>query len=474
RIEDTDLNRSTLEFEKNIVDNLKWLGIEWSEGPDVDGKYGPYRQTERKEIYAKYLKKLLEGKKAYYCFCTEEESEAQKQYHMSMGESPKYSGKCAGLSENETDKMIKEGKPCVIRFRMPAKKVVFEDMIRGKIEFDTGLMGDVVIAKDNNSPLYNLAVTVDDYEMEISHVIRGEEHISNTPKQIMLQEALGFKTPKYAHLPLILGPDKSKMSKRHGSVAVSDYRKLGYLPESMINFMAFLGWNPGDEREIYSMASLQKEFSLDKVQKGGAIFNIKRLEFLNGFYIRQKSSQRLTELCLPYLIEKGLIEKVGDLKILEKTEKLEIFNKENQDFIIKETGEGMPSESLIRIISLYQERLKKMSEIVEFTDFFFKKNLEIEKSMLVWKNMEEKEIKKSLETSEKTLSKIKEADWKMENIEIALLKEAEKLENRGNLLWPLRVALTGKEASAGPFEVAELLGREKTLNRIKEAEKLLK
>lgn len=301
RIEDTDKERSKPEYEKDIIDSLKWLGIEWDE---------LYRQSERREIYAKYLKKLLDEDLAYHCFCSEEELEAQRDYFLSIGRPPIYNGKCKNLPKEIVKKYLAEKKSSIIRFKVPAKKVEFEDLIRGKIEFDASLIGDFSIAKDLNNPLYNFACVIDDFEMRISHVIRGEDHLSNTPKQILIQEALGFPRPEYAHLPLILGPDRTKLSKRHGAVAISEYKKDGYLPETLINFMAFLGWNPGTEREIYSMASLIKEFSLERIQKGGAIFNIKRLDFLNSFYIRQRSLEKLTELCLPYLIEAGLIEKI--------------------------------------------------------------------------------------------------------------------------------------------------------------------
>jgi nondiscriminating glutamyl-tRNA synthetase len=464
RIEDTDKERSKPEYEKDIMDSLRWLGIEWDEGPDVGGNYGPYRQSERKEIYKKYLEKLLAEDKAYYCFCSEEELESQRQYQLSIGEAPKYSGKCRNLSKELSQKYLKEGEKAVIRFKNEGKKVEFEDLIRGKIEFNTSLIGDFVIAKDPNSPLYNFACVVDDFEMKISHVIRGEDHISNTPKQILIQEALNFPQPKYAHIPLILGPDRSKLSKRHGAVAISDYRRQGYLPEALINFMALLGWNPGTERELYSMASLIKEFSLEKVQKGSAIFNIKRLDFLNGFYIRQKSVDKLTQLCLPYLIENKMIQPIDQ----------DFFQK----YKIFETGEEIDLNSLQKIVSIYQKRLKKLSEITQLVDYFFKEKIEVNKELLRWKKMTDKELKKSLDRSEKILSKIKNEDWTKENLEKILIKEAEKFAidlnkggDRGYLLWPLRVALSGKEASASPFEIADILGKEKVLKRIKEAKK---
>ena len=272
RMEDTDIERSKKEWEEDIIEGLKWLGLMWDEGPLPDGEgyignYGPYRQSERQEIYKKYIQKLLDEGKAYYCFCSPEELEAKRQYFMSIGQPPRYNGKCRNLSEKEVKEYLEAKKPYVIRFKNPNKKVVFDDLIHGKIESDSSEFGDIVIAKDQTTPLYNLAAVIDDFEMKITHVIRGEDHIPNTPKQILLYEALELKPPKFAHLPLILGPDRSKLSKRHGAVALREYRKEGFLPEALINFMAFLGWNPGKEREIYSLNSLIKEFSLARCQK---------------------------------------------------------------------------------------------------------------------------------------------------------------------------------------------------------------
>jgi len=435
RIEDTDLERSKPEYEKDILDSLEWLGIKWDEGP--------FHQKERLDIYAKFLGKLLEEDKAYYCFCSEEELETQRQYQMSQGLAPRYTGKCANLDKETVKKYLAEGKPSVIRFRIIPRKLHFDDLIRGKVEFDTELIGDIVIAKDLNTPLYNFAVVIDDFEMKISHVIRGEEHLSNTPKQILLQEALGIPQTKYAHIPMILAPDRTKLSKRYGATGVGEYKKEGYLPETIINFMAFLGWNPGDEREIYSLASLVKEFSLEKVQKGGAVFNVKRLDFLNGFYIRQKSPERLSDLCLPYLKGAGLID-------------------DNYD-----------TEKIKKIVVIYQERLKKLSEIAELTDFFFKNKIDYDKALLKWRDMQDKDIKKSLENLEKILSRIKPEDWSKQNLENVLLLEAKKTGDRGSILWPMRTALTGKQASAGPFDIADILGKEETIKRIKEAIKKL-
>lgn len=429
RIEDTDLERSKKEYEKDIIDGLKWLGILWDEGP--------IRQSDRTENYTKYLKKLLDEDKAYYCFCSEEELEAVRQDQMARGEAAVYNGKCRNLSKDEVEKRLAKKEPAIIRFKTPQQKVIFHDLVRDKVEFDSSLIGDFSIAKDLKTPLYNFAVVIDDYDMQISHVIRGEDHIPNTPKQILLQEALGFPQPKYVHLPLILGPDKSKLSKRHAATSVNLYRQEGYLSEAMINFMAFLGWNPGTEREIYSLDSLAKEFTLEKVQKGGAIFNIKRLDYLNGFYIRQKSVEKLTELCLPYLPK-------------------------------------APKEYLEKIVGLHQERLKKLSEITELTDFFFTDKLSYQKELLSWKDTDEKETYFSIDKSEKILSEINENKWTRENLDKILMASAEATGDRGLVLWPLRVALTGKKASAGPIDIAYVLGKEKTLKRLKEAKELLK
>jgi nondiscriminating glutamyl-tRNA synthetase len=461
RIEDTDVERSDLKWVQEIIEELKWLGLDWSEGPDIGGEYGPYIQSQRLDIYEKYLKKLLEEKKAYYCFCLEEELEAKRQEQMSRGVAPKYDGKCRNLSQKEVKKYLKEGKRTVIRFKVPEKKVKFTDLIRGNLEFDSGLLGDVVIAKNLRTPLYHFAVVVDDFEMKISHVIRGEEHLPNTPRQILLQEALGFPAPIYGHLPLLLNPDRSKLSKRYGDVSLRYYHEQGYLPEALVNFMAFLGWNPGGEREIFSLNALAKEFSLEKVQKPGAIFNLKRLDFLNGFYIRQKSTDKLTELCLPYLISAKLIAKSP------------------AGYTILETGEEIPTATLEKIVESYKTRLKKLSEIVELTDFFFKDNLAYKKELLKWDEMQDSDVKESLLASEKTLSG--EEKWDCKNLEEVLIIEAEKFNlkkgypprNKGFLLWPLRVALSGKEASTSPFEIAEILGKEKTLKRIKEAISIL-
>ncbi len=476
RIEDTDLERSKPQWEEDIIENLRWLGVDWDEGPNPEnpkeylGDFGPYRQSERKKTYEEYIKKLIDQGSAYYCFCTPEELEAKKNYFMSIGKAPQYDGKCRELSGSEVKKNISLGKPSAIRFKTPKKKIVFDDLIHKKIEVDSSLLGDMVIAKNTSLPLYNLAAVIDDYAMQITHVIRGEDHISNTPKQILLYEALGIEPPRFGHLPLILGQDRSKLSKRHGAVSLKEYKKEGYLPEALVNFMVFLGWNPDTDREIFSMPSLIKEFSLEKCQKSAAVFNQNKLLWINGFYVRQKNIKKLTELCLPYLMEANLIQPV-----LESQKYPPVFGGETirQKFLISESQETVDIDYIEQIISFYQERLKVLSEISELTDFFFKKNVIIQKDMLKWKTADDKTALDALKSAENILSDIK--DWTQEKIKDRLLIEAQnfKTGDRGYFLWPLRVALTGKKASAGPFEIAAMLGKEKTIARIKEAQKML-
>lgn len=464
RIEDTDIERSEQKWTDEIIEQMKWLQIQWDEGPDIDGEFGPYKQSQRLDIYEKYLKQLLEEKKAYYCFCTEKELEDKRQEQMSRGVAPKYDGKCANLSPEVVKKNMAEGKSCVIRFRIEDKKIKFNDLIRGQVEFNAGLLGDVVIAKDIKTPLYHFAVVVDDFLMQISHVIRGEEHLPNTPRQILLQQALGFYQPEYAHLPLMLNPDRSKLSKRQGDVAVADYHNQGYLPEALVNFMVLLGWNPGTEKEVFTLAQLVKEFSIEKVQKAGAVFNIQRLDYLNGLYIREKPIEKLTELCEPYLKEAGLLI----------------------------AGQTSPN-TLQKIVEISRTRMKKLSDIASLADFFFGDKLTYDKDLLQWPRPQsgrgssiesgnkvgDEATKESLEFSEKILSEIKK--WEIKELEEQMFAASERFnaeknypeKNKGYLLWPLRVALSGKSMSPSPFEIADILGKEKTLKRIQDAIKIL-
>jgi len=446
RIEDTDKERSKKEYEDNILEGLRFLGIEWDEGPDINGPFGPYRQSQRLEIYEKYLNQLLKEKKAYYCFCSPEEIEAQKEEMIARGVPPKYSGKCRDLPESIVETYLKEGKQAAIRIKMPSKVIKFEDIIRGEVEFDLSLIGDIVIAKSLKEPLYNFAVVIDDYLMKITHVIRGEDHISNTPKQIAIQELLGLPRPNYAHLPMILGPDRSKLSKRHGAMALTDYRKMGYLPDAIVNFLAFLGWHPVGNEEILSLEELIDKFDLKRVQKGGAIFNIKRLDWFNAQYLKKIPFEELMDRVVDY--------------IKNFSSAPEILKKYNLDYIKK-------------VVEIELPRMNKLSDLIDLSDFFFKKKIEYPKELLKWKDMTDAELTKSLQDSLNILEKIKESEFNRVNLQIKFYnfidEDLNYKGNRGKLLWPLRVALSGKKASPGPFEIAEILGKKASIERLKQA-----
>ncbi len=454
RIEDTDKKRSQKKWEDDIRDGLQWLGLQWQEGPAIGGPHGPYRQSEKKEVYTRYLKKLLKEGKAYYCFCKEEDLEAEREEQIKTGKPVHYPGHCRNLSKKEIKEKRKENPNPVIRFKTPTnQEVVFEDEVRGEVKFNTKELDDFVIAKSLNEPLYNFAVVIDDYEMKITHVIRGEDHLSNTPKQILIREALGLPALRFGHLPLVLGESGGKLSKREAITSVTEYRKKGYLPEALVNFSALLGWHPKDDEEVFSLKELEEKFSLDRVKKGGAVFDYQKLNWMNGIYIREKTVSNLTNLCIPYLIKAGYIEPSDD-KYKEV-----------------ESGEEVSRDYLESIISIYQDRLKYLEEIKNLTAFIFE-DINYDKELLVWKNQDDKELLKMLKKSYKDLKGIKE--WTQEKITDTVLKEANKLNDRGKILWPLRVALTGKKNSAGPFEVAYLLGQKKALSRIKKARQKIK
>ena len=422
RIEDTDKKRSLPEYEKDLIDGLKWLGLEWDEKP--------YKQSERTKIYEKYLKKLLDEDKAYYCFCSKEELEKDRQAMMAQGLAPKYSGRCRHLLKEKVVQKLKNKEQSVIRFKIPLTEVEFHDLIRGKIVFNSELIGDTVIAKSINSPVFIFAGVVDDYEMKITHIIRGEDHISNTPKQILIQMALGFETPKYAHLPLILAPDKRKLSKRYTETSLNDFRKNGYLPEALINFMALLGWHPKEDREVLTIEELIKEFDIRRVQKGGAIFNLEKLEWLNAQHI--------------------------------KNLKTEILAKEIKKFIPESWPEK--EEIFIKAVETEKNRMKRLTDFRELADFFFDFP-DYETEILFWRDLDKEKTKSNLKIIYDELEKIFKVDFNKNKLENAIMPLTE-VWGRGELLWPLRVSLSGKRASPGPFEIMDVLGKEETLKRI--------
>ena len=441
RIEDTDMERSKSEYEKEIIENLKLLGTFWDEGP--------YRQSERLHIYAKYIKNFLDSGLAFYCFHSKEFLDKEYEEQIATKKNPAHYCEFRKLPTEDAENRLRHEKG-IIRFKTPPDlEIAFLDLIRGEIRFNSDTLGgDFSLAKalspDSFLPLYNLAAVIDDFLMNISHVIRGEDHISNTPKQILIQQALGFPSPKYAHLPLILGPDKSKLSGRHGAMSVDEYIDDGYLPEAIVNFLALLGWNPGTEKEVFTIKELIKEFDISKVQKGGAIFNIIKLDWLNGYYIRQMPVDELTKKIIPFLLRDNLI------------------------------GSGYDFQYIKKVVSLEQPRLKKLSEIGERGSYFFR-NPDYQPELLVWRDMLFKDIAISLRISFDALSLVSESDFNRENLEKILVKESERAKNKdkGRLLWPLRVALTGLDKSPGPFEILEILGKRESLERVEKAIKKL-
>lgn len=306
RIEDTDLVRSTRESEENIKAALKWLGMDWDEGIDVGGDNGPYRQTERLDIYKEVTDRLIAEGKAYYCYCTEEELEAERQAQLARGETPKYNGHCRHLTEEQRAAYEAEGRKPTVRLRVPLNETVaFDDMVRGHVSFESNGIGDFVIVKSDGIPVYNYAVVIDDHTMEVTHVIRAEEHLSNTPRQIVIYNALGWEVPTFGHISLIMGKDGKKMSKRHGATSVEQYKNLGYLPGAINNFLALMGWAPEGEQELFTTEELIKNFSMDRVAKNPAVFDIDKLNWINFNYMKKLTDEELYTLCLPSLQEAG-------------------------------------------------------------------------------------------------------------------------------------------------------------------------
>ena len=438
RIEDTDLERSSIESEKVIIESLRWLGIEWDEGVEVGGPYGPYRSTERVDIYKKYVDVLFEKGYAYYCYCTEEELEAQRQELLSKGQMPRYLGKCRNLTEEQKRRFEQEGRKPTVRFKVPeGVKIVVHDLVRGDVEFLSDDIGDFVIVKSDGIPTYNFAVVIDDHLMKISHVIRGEEHLSNTPRQILIYNALGFGLPQFAHVSLILGKDRTKMSKRHGSTWVEQYKEQGYLKEGLINFLALLGWSPPEDKEIFDMKYLIENFSLERVSKNPAIFDIDKLNYINSQHIKLKSLDELTQMCIPYFVEAGYI---------------------------KEDEAKSKFEWLKKIVKSVYEGLDYLSQIKDRVDIFFNNEVKIEedeaKEVLKWDHV--KDLINVFENKIRQMNELTPEAIKL------LFKEIQKETGyKGkNLFMPIRVALTGKTHGPELVEIIEIVGKENILKRL--------
>jgi glutamyl-tRNA synthetase len=441
RIEDTDLDRSTDSFEKKIIDDLKWLGIDWDEGPGAAGDFGPYNQMQRTDIYKEYLNKLLESGAAYRCYCTKEDIEKERELARHTKGALHYSGKCSALTPADWGKLDAEGKPHTIRFKTPKhEKVVVNDLIRGPIEFMTEELDDFIIIRSNGVPIFLLTNAIDDALMKITHVVRGEDHISNTPKQLLINRALGLGVPEYLHTSMILSPDRTKLSKRHGAVSVFQFRDLGYLPEALVNYLAFLGWNPKDEREFFSLENLVSEFSIEAMGKAPSVFDYDRLKYLNAYWMKTVDRKRVVDLCVKFIVEKGwLTEEEAKTKY----------------------------EFITRVVEIAGERLKTPADLETNASFFF---LEVT-------GYEEKGAKDHFrpEGAADNLRLIRDGLAKLdtfshESIEGAMrrLKDEKGLSSK-KLIHPTRLSLTGGTIGPGLFELMELLGKEKCLDRMGKA-----
>ena len=446
RLEDTDVARSTGAFEQDILHGLHWLGITWDEGPGVAGieevgPYAPYRQMQRLPSYAAAAEDLLARDAAYRCYCTPEELDADRRERDAAKLPPAYNGRCARLTPQERAQREAEGRRGAIRFRVRPGVVAWHDLIRDRVEIDTAnLGGDFVIVRGDGTPLYHLTVAVDDAAMAISHVIRGEDHISNTPKHILLFEALGYPVPVFGHLPLILNPDGTKMSKRKSQTAVADYIAQGFTREALVNYFAYLGWSPGTEEDLLSLDEIAVRFELDKVQKGGAKFDRERLEWLNGQWIRRLDDQDLVERLMPFLDAASI---AGQL-------------------------DRRPSEGEVRaLLPVVRERLPTLASIVDLVGYLWRDTIAVDPALLVPKRWDASTALAALTAARGVLAAHDAVTWEADELEPPLraLVEARGWK-AGDLFMAVRVATTGLTATPPLFDVLVALGRERTLARL--------
>jgi glutamyl-tRNA synthetase len=429
RIEDTDRTRSTEEFIDSILQGMKWLDLEWDEGP--------YRQTDRFDVYRNYAEKLLNEKKAYYCYCTPEELEQRRQDALAQGRPLKYDGRCRDLKSPMPDR-----KPA-IRFRMPMDgEAAVDDLIKGKVVFDNAQLDDLIIVRSDGTPTYNFTVVADDVDMNITHVIRGDDHLNNTPKQIHIYSALGYEIPLFAHLPMILGSDKTRLSKRHGATSVLAYREMGYLPEALVNYLVRLGWSFGDQ-EVFTREELIEHFSFDNVGKSAAVFNPEKLLWLNGQYIINSAPEKLADLVRPFLIKEKIIE-------------------ENQ---------VLDQKWLFKAIVTLRERAKTLIELADSLRYYISEDVDYNPKA------KEKFLKGS---NLPALTEVRDSLKELDNfigpeIEKIFMAIVERLQVKlGSVAQPVRVAITGRTESPGIFEVIEIVGKEKTLKRLEKAIETIK
>ncbi len=460
RIEDTDQNRLVEGAVESLLSVMRNMGVEFDEGYhlkedgslETRGEYGPYVQSQRLDIYHKYVQDLIDGGYAYYCFCSSERLDEIRKEQIALKKPPMYDRHCRNLAKEEVGSKIaelkSEGKNPVVRQAIPTEgQTVVHDIIYGDITFDNSILDDQVILKSDGYPTYHLAVVVDDHFMEISHVIRGEDWINSTPKHVLLYQAFGWQPTIFAHVPNILNQDKTKLSKRQGDVTVEDFLAKGYLKEALVNFVAFLGWNPKTEQELFSMEDLIREFDLAKVNRAGAVFDQNKLDWMNGLYIRSKTNTELVDMVQSFWKNSGVdVEKYS-----------------------KEYLEG--------IVSLEKERMKKLSDITDSTSYFFSRP-KVASNLLVWRKSNSEQTGKVLQDLVRFFDQTDDTDFVKETLELKLkvFIETNNYDN-GTVLWPLRYALTGMEKSPGPFEVASVLhlglGKQEIIERLKLAEQSL-
>ncbi|HVJ47560.1 glutamate--tRNA ligase [Desulfitobacterium sp.] len=439
RSEDTDLERSSRESEHNILEALRWLKIEWNEGIEVGGENGPYRQTERLDLYREYTKKLLASRHAYYCYCSEEELEEERQALIAKGETPRYLGKCRHLTEEQRAAYEAEGRKPVVRFRVPeGQKIVIHDQVRGEVVFESDGIGDYVIVKSDGIPTYNYAVVIDDSTMQVTHVIRGEEHLSNTPRQLLIYQALGLTAPEFAHISLILNTEGHKMSKRDGDTAVIDYKAKGYLPEAVVNFIALMGWAPPGEEEFFTLEELEIIFSLDRVSKSPAVFDLNKLNYINAHYIKQSPPERLAELALPYLQEMGVMPQ-GELPEKERM-------------------------WLLNFVQAIVNHLSYMAQVKEYVHYFYGPQAPVPEGEAL-EILRGEQVTGVLELFKTKLQAIE--NLTVESTRTLLKQITKELKLGGKLVYmPIRIALTGQMHGPELYDIIPILGRENVLKRL--------
>ncbi len=436
RVEDTDRARSTEESERAVLEDLTWLGLTWDEGPGVDGGHGPYRQSERLDLYREHAERLLACGKAFRCYCTDEELEEKRKTALAQGRVPQYDGVCRNLTPAARKQLEDEGRSPVVRLRAPTRDVAVSDLVRGDIEFKKEMLGDFIILRSDGRPTYNFAVVVDDALMQITHVIRAEEHLPNTMRQVLVYEALGYALPAFAHVSLIVDKDRSKLSKRRGATSVAEFRNLGYLPGGLLNYLALLGWSPPDSEEVMTVAELIEKFELERVSPSPAAFDEDKLDWVNAHHLREEPLADVAALGMRFAEARGLIE---------------------PDF-----------DRFEAMVDLAREGLARLSDLPDAISFFFDGDLEVEDEAREWLFRDE--------TKQLLASLVRRLGESEGEIDAGTFKAALKAAGKDagvkgkNLFMPVRSALTGRTHGPALGEVAAVLGRGRVIGRLTQAE----